>query len=540
MRIDKINIENFRCFRGKFTLKLNEGVNVLVGDNEAGKSTILEAVNLGLSGVLNGKYLKNQLSPYLFNHQVATEYIESLKTANKQSPPHILIEIFFADEFPLFEGNGNSERQKASGIRFKIEFDPDYESEYQTLVASGDVLSIPVEYYRISWQSFARESVTGRSIPLKSVLIDSTSNRYQNGSDVYISRIIRDDLDDKEKVGLSQAHRRLKEAFGSDKAVVAINKKVNDKANVSNKKLHVSVDLSSHNSWETSLMAYLDETPFQQIGKGEQCIVKTNLALGHQKAQEANIVLLEEPENHLSHSKLNELMDAVSKSCTKKQAIISTHSSFVANKLGLDHLILLKNPKVTRLTDLSSDTYNFFKKLPGYQTLRLLLCKKAVLVEGDSDELIFQKAYMKENDGRLPIHDGIDVISVKLTFKRFLEIAEKLGQPVAVITDNDGDYANKITKKYSAYENVDCVSIFADERDVLNTLEPQFIDANSADLKGLCDVIEISPEDYTTVDEIREYMLSNKTSWALRVFESEETVKYPDYIQQAVRWCNDE
>jgi putative ATP-dependent endonuclease of OLD family len=381
--------------------------------------------------------------------------------------------------------------------------------------------------------------VTGRSIPLKAVLIDSTSNRYQNGSDVYISRIIRDDLDDAEKVGLSQAHRRLKEEFGNNEAVKAINEKIRAKSKISNKKLHLSVDLSSQNSWETSLMAYLDKTPFQQIGKGEQCIVKTNLALSHQKAQEANIVLLEEPENHLSHSKLNELMEEISKSCTKRQAIISTHSCFVANKLGLEHLILLKNPKVTRLTDLSSETYNFFKKLPGYQTLRLFLCKKAVLVEGDSDELIFQKAYMEKNDGRLPIQDGIDVISVKLTFKRFLEIAEKLGHPVAVITDNDGDYANKITNKYSAYEDVDCVSIFADKRELLKTLEPQFVYANISDLKGLCKVVGISFEEYPTEEKIRDYMLGNKTTWALRVFESEDSVQYPDYIQQAVRWCND-
>ena len=384
------------------------------------------------------------------------------------------------------------------------------------------------------------ESITGRSVPLKSVLIDSTSNRYQNGSDVYISRIIRDDLEDAEKVDLSQAHRRVKESFGADEAVKAINKKINSKAKISNKKLHVSVDLSSHNSWETSLMAYLDETPFHQIGKGEQCIVKTNLALGHQKAQQANIVLLEEPENHLSHSKLNELMDGISTSCKERQALISTHSSFVANKLGLDHLMLLKNKKVTRLADLLPDTYNFFKKLPGYQTLRLILCRKAVLVEGDSDELIFQKAYMTANSGRLPIHDGIDVISVKLTFKRFLEIAEKLAQPVAVITDNDKDYANKITKKYSDYNNVECVSIFSDKRNSLNTLEPQFVDANTSDLKRLCDVIGISSEEYTTVEDITDYMEGNKTTWALRVFESEAPVQFPDYIQQAVKWCNEE
>ncbi|EPI5377858.1 ATP-dependent nuclease, partial [Yersinia enterocolitica] len=191
--------------------------------------------------------------------------------------------------------------------------------------------------------------------------------------------------------------------------------------------------MSAKNSWETNLMIYLDDVPFHQVGKGEQCIIKTNLALSHHKAKEANIVLIEEPENHLSHTKLNELIKNVIESCSDKQIIISTHSNFVANKLGLDNLILINNKETFRLNCLSEGTFNFFKKLPGYQTLRILLCRKAILVEGDSDELIFQRAYMDKNGGRLPIEDGIDVISVKLTFKRFLEIAEKIHQPIAVI-----------------------------------------------------------------------------------------------------------
>jgi predicted ATP-dependent endonuclease of OLD family len=36
---------------------------------------------------------------------------------------------------------------------------------------------------------------------------------------------------------------------------------------------------------------------------------------------------------------------------------------------------------------------NILNKLPGYDTLRLILCNKAILVEGPSDELIVQKAY---------------------------------------------------------------------------------------------------------------------------------------------------
>jgi putative ATP-dependent endonuclease of the OLD family len=50
----------------------------------------------------------------------------------------------------------------------------------------------------------------------------------------------------------------------------------------------------------------------------------------------------------------------------------------------------------------------------------------------------------------LPIEDGIDVISVGTSFLRFLEIAEKINKPVAVITDNDGDVA-ALSKKYADY-----------------------------------------------------------------------------------------
>ena len=541
MHLSKVYIENYKCFKGQFSVSFNQGVNIIVGDNEAGKSTILEAINLALTGVLHGRYLKNELSQYLFNYNVVNEYLEGLRLKQNPSLPEIVIEAYFdGDDLPLFEGNGNSEKNKGCGVVFKIEFDSTYQGEYEVLVAAGDeITTIPIEYYTINWKSFARDSVTARSIPIKSVLIDSTSSKYQNGSDIYISRIIRGDLEDSERVKLSQAYRKMKDTFIGDTSVQAINQKISGKAKITNKELSISVDLSTQNSWETTLMTYLDNVPFHQIGKGEQCIIKTNLALAHKRSQEANLVLLEEPENHLSHSKLNQLIKAVTDSCDGKQVIISTHSSYVANKLGLENLILLNDQAITRLSNLPSDTFTFFKKLPGYQTLRMLLCKKAVLVEGDSDELIFQRAYMDTHDSRLPIEDGIDVISVKLTFKRFLDIAVKINKPVAVITDNDGDYANTITKKYQKYVANEYINVFADERNALNTLEPQFVDANSADLVALCGVINIDSNMHETEKRISDYMVRNKTAWALKVFESNIALLYPEYIRSAVAWCDE-
>jgi putative ATP-dependent endonuclease of the OLD family len=325
LHLSKVNIENYKCFKGQFSASFNQGINIIVGDNEAGKSTILEAINLALTGVLHGRYLKNELSQYLFNYYVVNGYLEGLRKSLNPSLPEIVIEVYFdGGELPLFEGNGNSEKAIGCGVVFKIEFDSTYQGEYEALVAAGDeITTIPIEYYKINWKSFARDAVTARSIPIKSVLIDSTSSRYQNGSDIYISRIIRDDFEDIERVKLSQAYRKMKDTFNSDVSVQEINQKISGKAKITNKDLSISVDLSTQNSWETTLMTYLDNVPFHQIGKGEQCIIKTNLALGHKLSQDANLLLLEEPENHLSHSKLNQLIKAVTDSCVGKQVIIS-------------------------------------------------------------------------------------------------------------------------------------------------------------------------------------------------------------------------
>ena len=95
------------------------------------------------------------------------------------------------------------------------------------------------------WFEFSRQAATARTVPLKSALIDSTSTRVQSGSDMYISRIVREFLDEKERVAVSQAHRKLKDAFKKDSHVDAINKRLAQAAKISRKKVSISVDMSS-------------------------------------------------------------------------------------------------------------------------------------------------------------------------------------------------------------------------------------------------------------------------------------------------------
>lgn len=542
MRIAKVKITNFKCYGETFTLDLNEGLNVIVGANESGKTTILEAIYLGLTGQLHGRALRNDVTSYLFNLAAQNEYLESLGSATPLPPPAITIELFFSgtsSELAELEGDGNSERTKCSGVVFRIEFDEEnYREPYEALLQEGTLRAIPVEYYTTTMRSFARKGITARNIPIKTALIDSSSTKMQNGSDVYVSRIIRDALEENERAAISQAHRKLREDFVANPTLRVINERITQAAKISAKAVSISVDLSSQTIWESSLMTYIDLVPFQYIGKGEQCVIKTKLALSTKKNADATTILLEEPENHLSHSRLNELISDLTGEHGTKQIIISTHSSFVANKLGLDHLIVLRGGHVARISDL--DASGFFKRLAGYDTLRLALAAKAILVEGDSDELVVQRAYMDANEGRLPIQDNIDVISVGTAFLRFLELADALQIKVAVVTDNDGD-AEAVERKYAAYkgsENIRiCFDRVVDEGDLkvrdkpfnYNTLEPKMLKAN--DLATLNSVLGTAAK---AENDLLLHMRGKKTETALAIFESKQKVNYPTYILEAI------
>ncbi len=539
MHISKIVIRNFKCFRNDFVLELNKGMNVLVGDNDSGKSTILEAINLALSGVFHGRFLRNDLSEHVFNRGAVEAYIENPKIG----PPELLIELYFSGEgVDEYKGNGNSLKdQDAAGIKFSVRLDEQYRDEYVEFV-KGDVTSLPIEYYEIVVESFARKALTTRGISLSAAFIDSSGARYLNGSDAYVSRIVRDFLEDKERVTLAKVHREMADSFRRNEGVGAVNKRINEANDLlDGRELSLAVDLAARSAWESNLITCIDRIPFHFIGKGEQSLAKIAIALAHKRAQNANILLIEEPENHLSHSRLNQLIDMMSAANGEKQIVMTTHSSFVANKANLMHLIMLHDGKTTRLSELNPETSTFFQKLAGYDTLRLLLCKRAILVEGDSDELVVQKAY-KLKHGKLPIERGVDIISVGTSFLRFLEIAEKLNKPVAVVTDNDGNI-DALKKKYDSYlgakakdhirisfdENIDARKEIAGESFNFNTLEPRMLDAN-----GCAAMKEMLGTAFDEEEALLKHMRANKTDCALKIYNFEKDVKFPAYVNAAI------
>lgn len=531
--IKRIHISNYRILRS-FDMECQEGLNILVGDNESGKSTILEAIHLALTRKLNGRQVDYELSPYLFNEDVAKEYLTAVQHGENPDLPRILIEVYLDgdDPSPLLRGQNNSRGEDCRGVKLEISFDEEYREEYRDLLENrAEIRLIPTEYFHVSWQSFANANLTSRRAPVGVQLIDATSIRLQSGHDYYIQSLVNSGLDPKERVGLAISYRKLKEHFAEQPQIKAINSKLTKRQGpISGKDLLVTMDVSQRTSWETNLTPHLDELPFQFVGKGEQNAVKILLALDRDR-QGNDVVLIEEPENHLSHASMSMLVGRIQAECEGKQLFIATHSAYVLNKLGIENVALVHGGKAMFLSAVSEETQRYFRRLSGYDTLRLILAQRAILVEGPSDELIVQRAYRTRHEGRLPLADGIDVINVRgLSFARFLELSNLLGKETHVVTDNDGDFMKNVSERYAAYTEAPHIKVHASPDNNLPSLEQQIVAVNEIDVLN-----RALGTSHADADALLKYMSApqNKAECALRLFDTTEDIIMPDYIWNA-------
>ena len=533
MHVKRIKIEGFKTFR-KFELPLNKHLNIIVGDNETGKTTLLEAINLVLSFQLDGRNIQYELNPYIFNSDIVKDYFTDRKNKKFASPPHILIEAYFDDDqssdLTKLKGKNNSASENCPGLYLKVELNEDFADDFHEYIHKSETPDIlPIEYYTAVWRSFADNSVATKNLPFRAKIIDTSLSRGHLGPNKYISRIISDVLEDDQRLMLSTAYRKLKHSFMGEDGIKKINAHLAEKkGDVTTKTLTVAMDMSARSTWDSSIIAHLDDIPFDSVGKGEQCRVQIKLAI--EAADDSNVLLIEEPENHLSHSNMYKLIEEITQRGVNRQIVLTTHSNFVLNKLGIDNLKLLSlSGDTMTMTDLSPDTRDYFLKLPGYDTLRLILSPKTILVEGPSDELIVQKAYKKKH-GILPLEDGVDVISVGTSFLRFLEIGRLLKLDIRVITDNDGNVA-ALRKKYEDYlDGKENIKICFDDDEMCKTLEPQLLKANS-----LSRLNAVLGTDFTGDDDLLSHMGEHKTDTALKVFEFDGELEFPEYICDAIK-----
>lgn len=522
--IELVHIEGFKKFNS-IDVPLNPRMNILVGENEAGKSTLLEAIRV----VLNQQYRnadKSVLSD-LFN----AENVAAFKAnPSVQTLPEIAIELFLELDThkkndSYFHGEvygGKGQKEEKFGIRFECKFDAELGSGLEGYIAEGN---LPLEYYSLTWTTFANNPYRTVKRPLNFLFIDTTANATGPAFSHYNKSLFNSKYDNETQArAKSEFRARLGDAFDSV-ALEPIDE--NRKFGIDDKKVQL----------ENIISVFEDSIPLENRGSGMESLIKTQIALN--KANALDVVLMEEPENHLSFTTMRKMLHEISSNGKSSQVIITTHSNMIACTLNLSNVLWVTEGQTQSLRDVPSDVAAFFAKADNNAFLQLLLSKKAILVEGATEFILLPKLY-KQLTGRAIEADEVAVIPCSgISYKRYLAIAERANKRVSVITDNDGKSSRIIeADEYNSSHNSQ--HVFMDKTIDGWTWEACFYRENE---KVLNDLIEIDPkakylfhkEDYGPV---LGKMLNNKADVAYKMLMEKTEFAMPQYVQDAITWLN--
>ncbi|WP_022974898.1 ATP-dependent nuclease [Nevskia ramosa] len=515
--IEKIKLQNFRRFRD-FSVKFTSPRTILVGENEAGKSSILLAINLVLSA--SRTQAETIGAERLLNVTAVQEFMASAR--NYADLPVLFVELYFNDHGNIeLEGRNNSEGVTCHGLRMTCAPNNPLSAEIRAILAKPDAV-FPYDYYDVSFTSFQGDAYSGGRRFARHLTIDTSSGNAEYATRDYIARMYKAHAQPVEQSGHQHAYRSLKDNY---KANVLFD------LNGRTEEYQFALRTDAKSNLMTDLTLMQGDVGIDSKGKGLQCFIKTKFALKRaaNPNQALDIILIEEPENHLSHANMHRLIGEIAQT-DDKQLIIATHSNMISARLDLRNAIMLQSssPAAATLEDLDPETAKFFVKAPDHGVLDFVLAKKALLVEGDAEHILMEQLFEAITGQKLADHDA-HVLSVGgISFKRYLDIAKILRKRVAVLRDNDGDYQAKCVDEFADYSDQH-IRIFGDRNPENRTFEICLYQANAA----ICEAVLAAPRRRLP---IQEYMLKNKTEAAYALLNSDRALTVPAYIRDAIEW----
>lgn len=326
MKISKILLHNYKLFKDE-VIHVNLDYNIFVGNNDSGKSTLLEAIQTVISGKLNNYSFERQLKASCFNQQIRDEFRKKLDQKNIDELPKIIVEVYLNDDGINLElkGTNNSLGEDCPGIRMSVNFNSIYADAFKTMLDAEEIYDIPVEFYEVKWTDFSGDPVVFRTLPFKVSLLDTTKKDYSNSVNRFVNSSVAEHLTDEEKASLARNYRKMKFDFNSNESVKNLNDRIEKNVRLDDKKIKLGIKEEVLDAWKNEVSIDVEAIPFEDIGFGSQNLIKMELVL-NEESQKSNFILFEEPENNLSFSNMSKLISKI-KNEESKQVFISTHSS---------------------------------------------------------------------------------------------------------------------------------------------------------------------------------------------------------------------
>lgn len=449
MHISNIYIENFRKFK-TLDLVFNKGLNVLIGENDSGKTAIIDAIKFVL-GTHSNDWLRLEKEDFYSydgrNYEYEMKIICTFKNLNEDEAA-MFLEWLSIDSGIYYlkltlkakrkdKGNSLSEisydikagEDEESGVmsglaRNKLRatyLKPLRDAEYELAPRKGSRLSQILNNYEI----FQKEQPTDehRLETIMREANESIENYFLEEEGIVISKKINDDFLGKD--GFSLLHNPLSSKFGITKQELG---RILERLELQG----FSTDSGGNLGLGSNNLLFI---------AAEMLLLKGDNYVG------LKLSLIEEIEAHLHPQAQINLIDFLSKQSETLglQTILSTHSNSLASKVDLNNLILCKNGKAFSLrkgeTKLNLGDYGFLKRFLDDTKANLFFANGVIIVEGDAENLLLPT--FAEFIG-YPLHKyGISIVNVGSTaLLRYAKIfqrhnGETIGMKISCIIDRD-------------------------------------------------------------------------------------------------------
>lgn len=520
--IEKAIFHNFKRFK-HLELPFDRTRNVLIGDNESGKSSVLLGLHLVLSG---SRSLFEQYGVERLLNSDAVNAFNKKDVHALTDLPRMYVELWLSPQgnFEL-NGKNNSKGTTADGLVMECIPNDDYSREIGEIINKPNA-TFPFDFYQVKFSTFQGDQYSGYKKFLRHLLVDTTSTGSEYAMREFVKSVYESNAGAVEQHQFQHQYRASKESFRN-----TVLKSLNDR--LTDYDFAVKHDQRANLSSDLTILE--GNISIDNRGMGRQCFVKADFALAKANSTSSrpiDIILLEEPENHLSHLLMHNLVSRIVHSADR-QIFVATHSNMLTARLDLRKAIFLHSgsEEFAHLHSVTPETAEFFIKAPDHGLLNFVLSKRVILVEGDA-EFILMERFFGQVKSKKPAELGVYVLSVGGTsFKRYLEVARLLGQRVAVLRDNDGDHRTKCVERFKEHVS-SAIRVFYETDDAFHTFERCLYRDNTE----VCNELFQAERKAISVEK---YMLDNKTDCALKLLETSLTLTVPKYIREAITWISE-
>lgn len=438
MFLTQIKLENFRIFK-KCTVDFRSGLNLIVGENDAGKTALIDSIKLIL-GTLSNEWTRIEDSD--FHHD--EDHFSIVCTFKELSEPEAAAFL----EWLSFDQTNNYYLKVTLRAR-KL----NNGKNAFTIFAGADEDSGAL-------QGEAREKLRVTYLkPLRDAEFELTPKRNSRFSQILDSfHTFQNKTDHKLVEIMSRANNEVMEYFESGGDGAVIQEMINDDylANFSliHNPLRSKIDIAGNklkSVLEKLELRIINNQQNENLGLGSNNLlfIAAEMLLLKKESDYTGLklALVEEIEAHLHPQSQLNLIDFLERESQKLgfQSIITTHSNSLASKIPINNLILFKNgcafPLHQDYTMLNPGDYEFLRRFLDATKANLFFANGILMVEGDAENL-FLPAFA-DCIGRSLFKYGVSIVNVSSTaLLRYSKIFQrkdgsKMGIPVACIADRD-------------------------------------------------------------------------------------------------------